>query len=143
MLYPITEEALHQVFSPHGSVEKIIIFQTSADFQSLIQFEGRLNVILARIYLQGRNIYYDCCQLDIQFYDAGAAIKRSCAGENVIGMSLVIPQTPVFKSENSDADGGVVEVKRPNNRSSPPSDSTLTISNDMDEYHTILKNKIH
>ncbi|MBA0795532.1 hypothetical protein Gohar_006390, partial [Gossypium harknessii] len=72
----------------------------------------------------GRNIYDDCCQLDIRFYDAGVAIKRSCAGENVI-------------------DGSVVEVKMPNNCSSPPSDSTLTISNDMDEYHTTLKNKIH
>ncbi|MBA0762651.1 hypothetical protein Gotri_012238 [Gossypium trilobum] len=143
MLYPITEEVLHQIFSPHGSVEKIIIFQTPANFQSLIQFEGHLNAILARISLQGRNIYDDCCQLDIQFSDAGVAIKRSCAGENVIGTSLVIPQTLIFKSENGDTDGSVVEVKRPYNRSSPPSDSTLMISNDMDEYHTILKNKIH
>ncbi|MBA0583316.1 hypothetical protein Gorai_014180, partial [Gossypium raimondii] len=70
-------------------------------------------------------------------------IKRSCAGEKVIGTSLVIPQTPIFKSENGNSDGSVVEVKRPNNRSSPLTDSTLTISNDMDEYHTILKNKIY
>ncbi|KAM7511246.1 hypothetical protein LguiB_010121 [Lonicera macranthoides] len=30
MLYPITVEVLHQVFSPHGFVEKIVTFQKSA-----------------------------------------------------------------------------------------------------------------
>lgn len=30
MLYPITVEVLHQVFSPHGYVEKIVTFQKSA-----------------------------------------------------------------------------------------------------------------
>eukprot|EP01018_Ginkgo_biloba_P034578 Gb_40370 [translate_table: standard] len=49
LLYPITVEVLHQVFSPHGFVEKIVIFQKS----------GQL--------LKGRNIYDGCCQLDIQF----------------------------------------------------------------------------
>lgn len=30
MLYPITVDVLHQVFSPHGYVEKIVTFQKSA-----------------------------------------------------------------------------------------------------------------
>lgn len=30
MLYPITVDVLHQVFSPHGFVEKIVTFQKSA-----------------------------------------------------------------------------------------------------------------
>lgn len=30
LLYPITVEVLHQVFSPHGFVEKIVTFQKSA-----------------------------------------------------------------------------------------------------------------
>nr|GEX87363.1 retrotransposon protein, putative, Ty3-gypsy subclass [Tanacetum cinerariifolium] len=38
MLYPITVEVLHQVFSPHGYVEKVVIFQKSARVQALIQF---------------------------------------------------------------------------------------------------------
>ncbi|XP_039016067.1 polypyrimidine tract-binding protein homolog 3-like [Hibiscus syriacus] len=67
MLYPITVEVLHQVFSPHGFVEKIVTFQKSAGFQALIQYEGRQNAISARTSLQGRNIYDGCCQLDIQF----------------------------------------------------------------------------
>jgi len=30
MLYPITVDVLHQVFSPHGFVEKMVTFQKSA-----------------------------------------------------------------------------------------------------------------
>jgi polypyrimidine tract-binding protein 2 len=67
MLYPITVEVLHQVFSPHGFVEKIVTFQKSAGFQALIQFQSRQSAVAARNSLQGRNIYDGCCQLDIQF----------------------------------------------------------------------------
>ncbi|CAI9782718.1 unnamed protein product [Fraxinus pennsylvanica] len=67
MLYPITVEVLHQVFSPHGFVEKIVTFQKSAGFQALIQYQLRQSAISSRNSLQGRNIYDGCCQLDIQF----------------------------------------------------------------------------
>ncbi|KAJ8493422.1 hypothetical protein OPV22_015143 [Ensete ventricosum] len=67
MLYPITVEVLHQVFSPYGFVEKIVTFQKSAGFQSLIQYQSRQSAMQARSSLQGRNIYDGCCQLDIQF----------------------------------------------------------------------------
>ncbi|KAH8515655.1 hypothetical protein H0E87_004200 [Populus deltoides] len=67
MLYPITVEVLHQVFSPHGFVEKIVTFQKSAGFQALIQYQSRQCAVQARTSLQGRNIYDGCCQLDIQF----------------------------------------------------------------------------
>ncbi|KAJ0973292.1 hypothetical protein J5N97_021251 [Dioscorea zingiberensis] len=67
LLYPITVEVLHQVFSPHGFVEKIVTFQKSAGAQALIQYQSRQSAIQARNTLQGRNIYDGCCQLDIQF----------------------------------------------------------------------------
>ncbi|XP_057446037.1 polypyrimidine tract-binding protein homolog 3 [Lotus japonicus] len=67
MLYPITVDVLHQVFSPNGYVEKIVTFQKSAGFQALIQFQSCQSAITARSTLQGRNIYDGCCQLDIQF----------------------------------------------------------------------------
>ncbi|CAH9127470.1 unnamed protein product [Cuscuta epithymum] len=67
MLYPITVEVLHQVFSPHGFVEKIVTFQKSAGFQALIQYQTNQSAVSARNSLQGRNIYDGCCQLDIQF----------------------------------------------------------------------------
>ncbi|XP_044511700.1 polypyrimidine tract-binding protein homolog 3 isoform X1 [Mangifera indica] len=67
MLYPITVEVLHQVFTTHGFVEKIVTFQKSAGFQALIQYQLRQSAVVARTSLQGRNIYDGCCQLDIQF----------------------------------------------------------------------------
>ncbi|CAD5163560.1 polypyrimidine tract-binding protein homolog 3 isoform X1 [Musa acuminata AAA Group] len=67
MLYPITVEVLHQVFSPYGYVEKIVTFQKSAGFQALIQYQSRQSAVQAKSSLQGRNIYDGCCQLDIQF----------------------------------------------------------------------------
>ncbi|KAL3613877.1 hypothetical protein CASFOL_041951 [Castilleja foliolosa] len=66
-LYPITEEVLHQVFSPHGFVEQIVTSQNSVGFQALIQYESRQSAIFARNFLQGRDIYDGCCQLDIRF----------------------------------------------------------------------------
>lgn len=66
LLYPITVEVLHQVFSPHGFVEKIVIFQKSG-LQAFVQYSSRQNAMQARNTLQGRNIYDGCCQLDIQF----------------------------------------------------------------------------
>ncbi|KAL3623818.1 hypothetical protein CASFOL_032634 [Castilleja foliolosa] len=65
MMYPITVEVLHQVFSPHGFVEKVVTFQKSAGFQALIQYQSHQSAISARNSLQGRNIYDGCCQLDI------------------------------------------------------------------------------
>jgi hypothetical protein len=35
-LYPITVDVLHQVFSPHGFVEKIVTFQKSAGQLSIL-----------------------------------------------------------------------------------------------------------
>ncbi|GKD68124.1 polypyrimidine tract-binding protein homolog 3 [Tanacetum coccineum] len=66
-IYPITVEVLNQIFSPHGYVEKVVIFQKSAHVQALIQFQSRQNAMVARNSLQGCNIYEGCCQLDIQF----------------------------------------------------------------------------
>ncbi|EOA36674.1 hypothetical protein CARUB_v10012016mg [Capsella rubella] len=67
MLYPITVDVLHQVFSPYGFVEKLVTFQKSAGFQALIQYQVQQYAASARTALQGRNIYDGCCQLDIQF----------------------------------------------------------------------------
>ncbi|GKE47904.1 polypyrimidine tract-binding protein homolog 3 [Tanacetum coccineum] len=67
MIYPITMEVLNQIFSPHGYVEKVVIFQKSALVQALIQYQSRQNAIVARNSLHGCNIYEGCCQLDIQF----------------------------------------------------------------------------
>lgn len=67
VIYPMTVDVLHQVFSPYGFVEKIVTFQKSAGFQALVQYETRQNASSAMSALHGRNIYDGCCQLDIQY----------------------------------------------------------------------------
>ncbi|KAL4355360.1 hypothetical protein GQ457_06G019450 [Hibiscus cannabinus] len=67
-IFPITHEVLHQVFSPYGSVKKIVSFQKSVGVQFLIQYQGYGTIVASRS-LQSRNIYDDCCQFDIQFWD--------------------------------------------------------------------------
>ncbi|KAF6157856.1 hypothetical protein GIB67_003756 [Kingdonia uniflora] len=67
LLYPITVDVLHQVFSSHGVVEKIVTFQKSAGFQALVQYQSCPSAVAARNALQGRNIYDGCCTLNIQY----------------------------------------------------------------------------
>ncbi|PPS15286.1 hypothetical protein GOBAR_AA05290 [Gossypium barbadense] len=96
MLYPITVEVLHQVFSPHGFVEKIVTFQKSAGFQALIQYQGRQNAISARTSLQGRNIYDGCCQLDIQFSNIlGMVMQEVCMPEARVARAVGFPQVGI------------------------------------------------
>ncbi|XP_020585273.1 polypyrimidine tract-binding protein homolog 3-like [Phalaenopsis equestris] len=80
LLYPITVEVLHQVFSPYGFVEKIVTFHKLAGFQALIQYQDitaqsgslfsssySISGYHGPVWELGRNIYDGCCQLDIQF----------------------------------------------------------------------------
>ncbi|KAL3621169.1 hypothetical protein CASFOL_036081 [Castilleja foliolosa] len=91
MPYPITEEVLHQVFSPHGLVEKIVSSQKSAGFQALIQYESHQSATFAKNFLQLRYIYDGCCQLDIEF-------------SNFDAHDITIPTAAVeYKTENRHA----------------------------------------
>eukprot|EP00741_Cyanophora_paradoxa_P012496 tig00020610_g12075.t1 len=66
-LYPITVDVLNQVFSPYGSIEKIVIFQKSAGLQALVQYSVLQSAVEAKNRLQGQNIYAGSCTLHIQF----------------------------------------------------------------------------
>jgi len=48
ILYPVTIEALHQVFSRYGNVLKIVIFEKNAGFQSLIQYSSSQEAAMAK-----------------------------------------------------------------------------------------------
>eukprot|EP01098_Paradermamoeba_levis_P008765 TRINITY_DN361_c0_g1_i1.p1 TRINITY_DN361_c0_g1~~TRINITY_DN361_c0_g1_i1.p1 ORF type:complete len:501 (-),score=101.83 TRINITY_DN361_c0_g1_i1:252-1529(-) len=67
VLYPVTIDVLHQVFSKYGSILKIVIFSKSAGFQALIQFSDVASALSAKVALDGQNIYSGCCTLKIQF----------------------------------------------------------------------------
>ncbi|CAG0914871.1 unnamed protein product [Notodromas monacha] len=67
MLYPVTLEVLHQIFSRVGRVLKIITFTKNNTFQALIQFPDVVAAQTAKLALDGQNIYNACCTLRIEY----------------------------------------------------------------------------
>ncbi|KAA6400873.1 MAG: putative Polypyrimidine tract-binding protein [Streblomastix strix] len=70
--YPITVDVLSQVFSPYevsprGTVEKIIVFAKAGGQQALVQYSTIECATRAMRALNLRNIYTNCCTLQIQF----------------------------------------------------------------------------
>ncbi|XP_065203228.1 polypyrimidine tract-binding protein 2 isoform X3 [Planococcus citri] len=67
MLYPITLDVLHQIFSRYGNVLKIVTFTKNNTFQVLIQYPDVVSAQSAKLSLDGQNIYNSCCTLRIEF----------------------------------------------------------------------------
>ncbi|KAL3651284.1 hypothetical protein CASFOL_004286 [Castilleja foliolosa] len=101
MLYPMTVEVLHQVFDPHGVVDKIVTFQKLDGFQALIRYQSHESAISARDSLHGRDIYDGCCRLDIQFSDLD---KLQVNFNNERAHDITIPAVVEYKTENRHAE---------------------------------------
>uniref|UniRef100_A0A3B3U6A2 Polypyrimidine tract binding protein 1 n=1 Tax=Poecilia latipinna TaxID=48699 RepID=A0A3B3U6A2_9TELE len=67
LLYPVTLDALCQIFSKFGTVLRIIIFTKNNQFQALLQFSDGSSAQAAKLTLDGQNIYNGCCTLRISF----------------------------------------------------------------------------
>lgn len=67
MIYPVTLDVLHQIFSKFGNVLKIITFNKNDKFQVLIQIKDPMSAQTAKMTLHGQNIYNGCCTLQIDF----------------------------------------------------------------------------
>lgn len=80
VVYPVTIETLHQIFSKYGNLQKCVIFHNkngsrngtlslinSGLFQTLLQFSSIPEASAAKQALDGQNIYTGCCSLKIQF----------------------------------------------------------------------------
>ncbi|XP_072049099.1 polypyrimidine tract-binding protein 2-like isoform X10 [Amphiura filiformis] len=67
MLYPVTLNDLHQVFSRCGTVLKIVTFNKSNQFQALIQYQTEDQARKAIEELNSQNIYNACCTLRITY----------------------------------------------------------------------------
>ncbi|XP_043985208.1 polypyrimidine tract-binding protein 1b isoform X7 [Gambusia affinis] len=67
LLYPVTLDALCQIFSKFGTVLRIIIFTKNNQFQTLLQFSDGSSAQAAKLTLDGQNIYNGCCTLRISF----------------------------------------------------------------------------
>ncbi|CAF1120393.1 unnamed protein product [Adineta steineri] len=67
MLYPVTIDVLHQIFSKFGTVLKLITFTKNDKFQALIQLKDPNGAAQAKLQLHGQNIYNGCCTLQIEY----------------------------------------------------------------------------
>ncbi|XP_061744129.1 polypyrimidine tract-binding protein 1b isoform X2 [Nerophis ophidion] len=67
LLYPVSLDALCQIFSKFGTVLRIIIFTKNGQFQALLQYPDASNAYNAKVSLDGQNIYNGCCTLKISF----------------------------------------------------------------------------
>uniref|UniRef100_A0A8C5D938 Polypyrimidine tract-binding protein 1-like n=1 Tax=Gouania willdenowi TaxID=441366 RepID=A0A8C5D938_GOUWI len=67
MLYPVTLDALCQIFAKFGTVLRIIVFTKNNQFQALLQYQDGASAQAAKLSLDGQNIYNGCCTLRIGF----------------------------------------------------------------------------
>ncbi|CAL1535572.1 unnamed protein product [Lymnaea stagnalis] len=67
VLYPVTLEVLHQLFSRFGKILKIITFTKNNTFQALIQFSDPISAATAKDSLDNQNIYNGCNTLKIDY----------------------------------------------------------------------------
>eukprot|EP00057_Strongylocentrotus_purpuratus_P001932 XP_003723501.1 PREDICTED: polypyrimidine tract-binding protein 1 isoform X6 [Strongylocentrotus purpuratus] len=65
--YQITVDTLHEIFRKYGTVLRIVTFIKSGQFQALVQFSDASQAAVAKLELDGKNIYNNCCQLRIDF----------------------------------------------------------------------------
>lgn len=57
MLYAVTVDVLHTVFSAFGTVQKIAMFEKNAGWQALIQYADIPTAVVAKEALEGHSIY--------------------------------------------------------------------------------------
>jgi len=94
MLYPVTIDILHQVFSKFGLVQKIVTFQKKAGFQSLIQFSTVEEASNAKRALDGQNIYSGCCTLRIQFSSTLSDLNVKVNNDRTRDFVNALPSAP-------------------------------------------------
>ncbi|XP_021944186.1 heterogeneous nuclear ribonucleoprotein L isoform X2 [Folsomia candida] len=65
-MYPITTDVLHTISSPHGKVERIVVFKKHG-IQAMVEFDSIDCAKRAKDSLHGADIYSGCCTLKIDF----------------------------------------------------------------------------
>ncbi|XP_037034053.1 heterogeneous nuclear ribonucleoprotein L isoform X2 [Bradysia coprophila] len=65
-VYPINVEVLHTISSPHGQVQRIVIFKKNG-VQAMVEFDSLEAATRARENLNGADIYSGCCTLKIDY----------------------------------------------------------------------------
>jgi len=65
--WPVTTSALNHIFSLHRDVENITRFWAIGEFHTRVNFYSPRDAVTAFCKLQERQIYEDCCELDLYF----------------------------------------------------------------------------
>ncbi|XP_013184718.1 heterogeneous nuclear ribonucleoprotein L [Amyelois transitella] len=64
--YPITVDVIHTISTPHGQVQRIVVFKKNG-VQAMVEFETVESATRAKEALHGCDIYSGCCTLKIEF----------------------------------------------------------------------------
>ncbi|XP_068624563.1 heterogeneous nuclear ribonucleoprotein L isoform X2 [Battus philenor] len=64
--YPITVDVIHTISTPHGNVQRIVVFKKNG-VQAMVEFESIESATRAKEALHGCDIYSGCCTLKIEF----------------------------------------------------------------------------
>ncbi|XP_045781070.1 heterogeneous nuclear ribonucleoprotein L isoform X2 [Maniola jurtina] len=64
--YPITVDVVHTISTPHGQVQRIVVFKKNG-VQAMVEFESIESATRAKEALHGCDIYSGCCTLKIEF----------------------------------------------------------------------------
>ncbi|KAM9263069.1 polypyrimidine tract-binding protein 3 [Morus bassanus] len=67
LIFPVSLDALYQIFSRFGCVLKIITFTKNNQFQALLQYAEPMNAYNAKMALDGQSVFSACCTLRIDF----------------------------------------------------------------------------
>ncbi|XP_077283489.1 heterogeneous nuclear ribonucleoprotein L-like isoform X2 [Arctopsyche grandis] len=64
--YPITVDVIHTISTPHGQVQRIVVFKKNG-VQAMVEFDSLESATRAKEALNGADIYSGCCTLKIEF----------------------------------------------------------------------------
>ncbi|KAI5643486.1 RNA recognition motif domain-containing protein [Phthorimaea operculella] len=62
----VTEDVIHTISTPHGQVQRIVVFKKNG-VQAMVEFESVDSATRAKEALHGCDIYSGCCTLKIEF----------------------------------------------------------------------------
>uniref|UniRef100_A0A5S6Q6M1 RRM domain-containing protein n=1 Tax=Trichuris muris TaxID=70415 RepID=A0A5S6Q6M1_TRIMR len=67
LIYPITLDGLHQIFSRYGIVLRIVTFRKNQAYQALIQFSDCASAQAAKLALDGTALFNGYCTLRVEY----------------------------------------------------------------------------
>ncbi|CDW51859.1 heterogeneous nuclear ribonucleoprotein L [Trichuris trichiura] len=67
LIYPISLDCLHQIFSRYGIVLRIVTFRKNQAFQALVQFADCASAQAAKMALDGNSLFNGYCTLRVEY----------------------------------------------------------------------------